>query len=55
MVDTDVMPGYVKDMPMVFKGWTVWYNGGEPLGPVRPPDEADAMVRKEAAVTGQKG
>lgn len=43
-------PGRAKDTPTVLKGWAVWYKGEEPLGPVQPPDEADEMVRAEAAI-----
>jgi hypothetical protein len=45
-LDTEATPGQAKDTSTVLKGWVVWYNSREPLGLVRPPDEADAMVRK---------
>ncbi|KAJ0161067.1 hypothetical protein CTA2_6834, partial [Colletotrichum tanaceti] len=49
-VDTDAEPGRAQDTSTVLKGWAVWYKGSEPLGPVRPAEEADAMVRREAAI-----
>lgn len=49
-VDTEATPGNAKDTPTVLKGWAVWYKGEEPLGPVRSPEEADEMVRSEAAI-----
>ncbi|KAK6222501.1 serine/threonine protein kinase [Colletotrichum tabaci] len=49
-VDTDSEPGHARDTSTVLKGWAVWYKGSEPLGPVRPAEEADAMVRREAAI-----
>ncbi len=49
-VDTDATPGRAKDTSTVLKGWAVWYNGKEPVGPVKPPDQADATVRREAAI-----
>ncbi|KAH8755428.1 hypothetical protein F5883DRAFT_650057 [Diaporthe sp. PMI_573] len=35
--------------------WALWYGGREPLGPLKPPDKADKMVRREAAIYGALG
>ncbi|KAK4141092.1 uncharacterized protein C8A04DRAFT_31299 [Dichotomopilus funicola] len=39
-----------KDSPTVLKGGTVWYEGREALGPNKPADETDTVLRKEAAM-----
>lgn len=56
-VDTDdgVEEGHASETATVLKGWAVWYRGEEPLGPIRPPDIADWIVRREAAIYEQIG
>lgn len=54
-VAPDSPTDFAADSPTVLKGGTVWYQGREALGPNKPFDESDTVLRKEAAMYAALG